>query len=269
MSVLRADQSIPLYEQLKNIIKRDIINGAYEPGQRMPSEAALQAHYGVSRITVRRAVQELGTEGMLERRQGKGTFVTARKYQNTMDAVVGFTERLNSLGHTPRRVIHSKRIIPAPDFVAQDLQLRSGADVIELKRTLYDDHSPLLYDECYYPVSRFPGMFELIRPDTSTYQIIKEHFGVQLPRAHKRFNVELADEMIAGYLHCTPGEPLFSIYKITYDNADLPVQISMSLVLASRVTYVLDADERYRHTDMHTEMAGSGRIHFEAFETVD
>lgn len=259
MSMLKVDQSTPLYEQLKNIIKNDIMDGAYVPGEQMPSEAALQAHYGVSRVTVRRAVQELSAEGLLERRQGKGTFVTRRRVQHSMDAIIGFTDRMEILGHEPRRIIHSKRIIPAPDFVVRDLCLSTGEDVVEIKRTLCDGDSPLLFDECYYPAAHFPGLIDLIGPDVSTYRLIKEHFGTPIMRAHKRFNISRADETVAGYLRCPPGEPLFSIYKITYDRLDAPIQISISLVRGDHITYVLDADERSRHTDMRMEVDDAGR----------
>ncbi|WP_312641089.1 GntR family transcriptional regulator [Hydrogenoanaerobacterium sp.] len=255
--MLEANHATPLYEQLQIAIKNDIMSGVYSLGERMPSEAELGEHYGISRITVRRAVQELEKEGMLERKQGKGTFVKHSKFENKIDSILGFTDTLNRMGRKVVRVIHSKKIVPAEDWVADALKIEKDSSIIELKRTMYDDNQPILYDECYYPCERFPGMFDMISENISTYQLIKEVYGVHLPRAHKRFNVEIADVMVSQRLHCSPGDPLFSIFKLTFDEKDKPVQISKSLVLASRATYILEVDERKKTSSLHLQMKES------------
>lgn len=252
--MLEANNATPLYEQLQIAIKNDILGGVYTLGERMPSEAELGMHYSVSRITVRRAVQELESEGMLERKQGKGTFICHRKFQNKMDSIMGFTDALSRMGRKAGRVIHSKKIVPADDWLADVLQIEKGAPVLELKRTLYDESLPVLYDECYYPCDRFPGMLDKIQENVSTYQLMKEVYGVPLPRAHKRFNAAVADLETSERLHCSPGDPLFSIFKLTFDDDDRPVQISKSLVLASRATYVLDVDERKNSSSLHLQL---------------
>lgn len=249
--MLEPNHATPLYEQLMIAIRNDILSGVYTLGEKMPNETELGEHYGVSRITVRRAVEELEKEGMLERKQGKGTFIKHSKIENKMDSILGFTDTLTRMGRKAGRVIHSKKIVPAEEWIANLLQIKLGSPIIELKRTMYDENQPVLYDECYYPCERFPGMLDKIKEDVSTYHLMKEVYGVPLPRAQKRFNVEIADVTICQYLNCSPGDPLFSILKLTFDNKDIPVQISKSLVLASRATYVLDVDERKKSSALH------------------
>ena len=252
--MLEVNHATPLYEQLEIAIRNDITNGVYSYGERMPSETELGEHYGVSRITVRRAVQELEEEGMLERKQGKGTFVRHVKVESKMDSIQGFTDSLSGSGHKVSRVIHANQIVPAEEWVAEALHLEKQAPVIQLKRTLYGDGEPMMYDECYYPCARFPGMLEKIDETVSTYHLIKEVYGVAQPRARKCFSVEIADTKISNYLGCAVGDPLFSIFKVTFDDKDQPVHISKTLVLASRSTYVLDVDENHPAPDVHLEM---------------
>lgn len=242
--MLEANHATPLYQQLQNSLRNDLLNGVYAAGDRMPSEAELEQAYGVSRITVRRAIAELEKQGLLERKQGKGTFVCHHKAEWNMNSIGGFTESLSGEGHRVSRVIHGKQIIAAEDWMAEALAIPPGAKVIELKRTLYSDQEAILYDECYYPLSRFPGLLEKLDEQTSTYYLIENVYGIAQPRAHKRFNVEVADVLTSRYLECAVGELLFSIFKLTYDGQDQPVHISKTRVMARRVTYVLDIDER-------------------------
>ena len=260
--MLKANNSIPLYEQLQTIIRDNILSGMYAPGERMPSEPELERSFGVSRITVRRAIEELEKDGMLERKQGRGTFVRYNKVKNNMDSIMGFTDSLAGMGLQPRRVVHVKRVVQADARVASTLCIERGAPVIELKRTMCDGAKPILYDECYYPLERFPGMAEKLREDVSTYRLIREEYGVAMTRAYKRFNVELADREISKYLNCKQGVPLFSIFKVAYDEEDVPVHISKSLVLADCATYVLEVDQSRRCSSLHLQVRNPGQDEF-------
>lgn len=239
--MLVANNSTPLYEQLKLIIKNDIFDNIYQPGDRMPSEAELGSRYGVSRITVRRAIYELEQEGFLCRKQGKGTFVVHQKQKTEMDEVVGFTDSMRRMNRRCDRIILSKAMVPADENLAKYLELEQGAPLIYLKRVMCDGGRPLLVDECWYPERLFPGMLEEVTEQVSTYKLVREKYGRHLRRAHKEFNIELANIEVSQYLRCVPGDPLFSVFKIVYDEKDVPLQVSKILVLGSRCTYVLDS----------------------------
>lgn len=253
-SMLVTNTSTPLYEQLKNIIKNDIYDGVYQPGDRMASEAELGKRYEVSRITVRRAIQELEQEGLLCRKQGKGTFVVHQKHKNHMGEVHGFTDSMSRMHRHTDRIILEKGLQNADEDLASYLELPLGAPLIHLKRVMCDDGQPLLIDECWYPVSLFPGMLEEIREDVSTYQLIREKYNRHLRRVHKEFNITLATVEMSQHLKCTPGDPLFSIFKVVYDETSRPLQISKLLVLSSRCTYVLDSDLS-GDSQLHTAVA--------------
>lgn len=254
--------SIPLYEQLRTVIRQEIVSGAYAAGERMPSETELENRFGVSRITVRRAIEDLEKDGLLERKQGRGTFVIYNKVKSNMDSIMGFTDSMVRMGRTPRRTILSKKVIKAGRKLADILGINKEDSVIELKRVLCDEEQALLYDESYYPCARFPDLMEKLNEDVSTYQLLKEGYGVVMPRAHKRFNVEIADKEISKILNCSEGEPLFSIFKIVYDRENVPVHSSKSLVLANRATYVLNVDQSSQSSTLQLQVRTSERDPF-------
>jgi len=128
------NRSIPLYYQLEHILRARIESGEVLPGQRLPTEQELSRDYRLSRATVRQAMAALVSEGLLYRRQGKGTFVTDQAQQVRSVKLTGFTEDLFHQGHRPEvQVLESLRA-PAPDRVAHQLHLAPGAEVVRFKR---------------------------------------------------------------------------------------------------------------------------------------
>lgn len=241
--MLQANDATPLYKQIKIALKNDILNKRYAPGDKIPSEPELRERFGVSRVTVRYAVQELEDEGFLQRRQGKGTFVMHEKIESNMGSLSGFTDVIGAVGGKPERRILSKKIITAGDWLADNLRVPYGAPILELERAMSDDQQPVLYDLSYYPLELFPGLDEKIEHNVSSYRVLKEEYGVVFGRAHKRINVEIADVSFSRLLGCNPGDPLFSILKTAYDKDDVPVHMAKNLVMANHITYVLDVRE--------------------------
>ena len=99
--MLDANNTIPLYLQMKELIKSAILSREYKNGEQLPTEPELGEKYGVSRITVRKAVEELCREGFLVKKQGKGTFVKQRKIQRKMEHLLSFTQACESNGMVP------------------------------------------------------------------------------------------------------------------------------------------------------------------------
>ncbi|MEI3183977.1 MAG: GntR family transcriptional regulator [Lachnospiraceae bacterium] len=122
--MLDQNASTPLYEQLKNAIRKEIDEKKYSSGDRMPSEAELEKLYNVSRITVRRAIKELCDEEVLVRRQGKGTFVIGEENRARLDCgVEGFHESIRKNGRSVSSEIVDKQIIKVTASYARDLEI--------------------------------------------------------------------------------------------------------------------------------------------------
>ena len=124
--MLKSNSPVFLYQQLQNLIRDDIMRGKYPEGGQMPSESELGQMYKVSRITVRRALKELAKEGMIEMRQGKGTFVKSARLDLHLLDLSGFSEFQWKPHHTITRTILEKEVVKAPEEVSTALRLAKG-----------------------------------------------------------------------------------------------------------------------------------------------
>lgn len=242
------DQNVatPLYEQLKLAIKRGIESGEYPPGTRMPSEIELEKLYDVSRITVRRAVKELCEEEILVRKQGKGTFVlnSANISYNRLDRTVGgFHDSLARDGKEATVDILEKSIIHVNASYARDLQIGTEDDVIYLKRLMYGNNVPVMIDTAYIPEKRFPGIYDKLVGNVALFHLMKTEYGVRLERYYKALKVQKATKEMSRLLNCHVGDPMFDLFKITYNEVGIPQNISVSILNGENTYYVISNED--------------------------
>ena len=135
-AAMNHDSIIPLYAQVEEQLRRDIENGVYSKNGRIPTEAELAKQYNVSRITVRRAVEDLVGQGLVEKKQGKGTFVTAHKFSRRLDTgPMGFTEMCESVGLTPSaQNLKAEICVPKSAQIRSFLQLQDREPAIHISR---------------------------------------------------------------------------------------------------------------------------------------
>jgi GntR family transcriptional regulator, frlABCD operon transcriptional regulator len=228
--MMKLDSSIstPLYDQLKQKLREAIDHGEYKQGEKLPNEAELCDLYGVSRITVRKAIQELCDEGFLERKQGKGTFVMRKKVKREMVTVDGFTDFVRLLGKKPTKKILVCEEIKASQKLAESLQIEADAPVLRLLRLMYVDGQPFTIDETHYSLDRFPNLATHFLENVSTYDVLKNiyHVNIHAGSTHKVITVDPATSLEAEYLECKTGETLFNIDKIVYDENKVPIHTS-------------------------------------------
>lgn len=225
---LNNSSSTPLYDQLKQILKESIDQGIYNAGDRLPNETELCELYGVSRITVRRAIQELSDEGFLERKQGKGTFVTRTKIARELVSVDGFTDFSKQLGKNPSKRILACEEIKATPAIAEALHIPVDSPVLKLVRIMSIDQQPFVLDIAHYSLERFPNLFANFAEHESTYDVLKNiyHINIKSGSSKKIITVVTASTAEAEYLDCEVGETLFNIDKTVYDEAGIPIHIS-------------------------------------------
>ncbi|HRY53704.1 MAG TPA: GntR family transcriptional regulator [Spirochaetia bacterium] len=248
------DSSRPLYEQLKQTVIHDIVSGRYKHGERLPSEIALAAAYNISRITVRRAISELVAEGYLSSQQGKGTFVDYIKGENRLLSFGAFSEGATGQSSSKTTRILSKEMVLADEDIAANLRVAPGTELIRLHRLVSEDGTPYSIDTAYFPTERYPGIFDLMQDNVSTFAIMKERYGIVFAKAVKALSVIRAGLAESELLHCVPGDPLFSISKVIYDRGDVPVHYSHYLVVGDRCVYTLTVVDET--ADMHIHYRG-------------
>ncbi|MDO7907134.1 UTRA domain-containing protein [Paenibacillus sp. JX-17] len=232
----------PLYGQIRQKIINDIHNGTYATNQKIPTEAELCKQYQVSRITIRKAVEDLVKDGRLTPIPGKGTFVTAPKVHNELVSVSGFAEFSSHLGaKSDSRIIRSA-VISAPPSIAERLGIEEGAPVFELERVMSVNERPLFHDVAHYSLDRFPGLELKIQPETSTYSVLKQDYHTLITSNDKLIDVVSADTVIASHLECDPGAILFRIQKTAYGEDKRPVHLSTFMCETSKVSLTVHSD---------------------------
>jgi GntR family frlABCD operon transcriptional regulator len=225
----------PLYMQIRQMLKNDIQAGKYKPDEQIPTEAELCENYNVSRITIRKAIEELVNEGTLTRIPRRGTFVTSKKFHNELLSVSGFSEFSHQLGMIPNSRILRSEVIAASEEIAGHLQIEEGSPVLELERLMYVNDRPLFYDIAHYSLIRFPDLEKRISGGDSTYKILLEDYQTEIVSNDKIIDVMGATKEYAKLLACDIGANLFRILKIAFDANDKPVHLSRFMCETNKV----------------------------------
>lgn len=240
--MLQTNQPKPLYLQLEDDIKQNIRFKKYAVGDQMPSEEELCNQYGVSRITVRRAIQSLVDMGLLEKHRGKGTFVAVPKHVVLASSHGGFSSYLEKEGRHSQQKILDKVYRFADAHEAAMLDVSEGDRIIYIKRLIFEDEFPLAIDELIVSPERFPDLMSLFESNVSLYNLLSEHYHVDFGNSEVMLDVSTAKIEEAHLLCCTVGNPLFILRKQMMDTHGVPIHYSKSIVRGDRVTYRLKAD---------------------------
>lgn len=224
---LDPSSALPLYKQLVHVIKDDIVSGRLKPNQRISSEAELSQDYGISRITVRTAISELVEEGMLVKRQGKGTFVASNNARD-VHQFINFTQSAQMQGMQPStKVLEAKMMDATPEDVGA-LELQPGSQIVFICRVRYADGRPVSYERTYFaPEYRYLLDHDLTG---SLYDLLKETRSI-VPM-HSYSSVELcnANETEAKYLQVHPGDALMLMIDLVYDQQKKPIHRSKQIM---------------------------------------
>lgn len=215
----------PLYRQIKRLILRGLEDGEWRPGEAIPSESELASRYGVSQGTVRKAIDEMATEHLLVRRQGKGTYVA------THDDPRAFFRFLRLVPLDGGR--EQSRSVPlecwrakAGQEAARMLGLKLGDPLTIVRRVLQFNAKPVVVDEIYLPGEVFHSLtLEMLREHQgSLYSLFESQFGIRMIRAEERLRAVPADRISSELLGVAEGTPLLSVERTSFTYGDKPVE---------------------------------------------
>ena len=233
--MLDRQTSLPLYQQLAETIKSDILNGKYASGSKIPSENELASIYDVSRVTVRGALDELSTEGYINKVHGKGTFVSGRRITRNIAKGVSFSEMIRLNGMTPSSRIVKCSYEPANEADIKELGLSPDSEIIVLERVRLADDIPVSLDTVrMIPKFEFIMSYDLTK--VSLMNILKEN-GIYAVTPDRIVKLVYATKENARYLGVEPGHPLLSIYHITYDQDGLPIDRTTQLIIGDKIEF--------------------------------
>lgn len=238
--MLDTKSSIPLYLQLKEIIKAKIDANEYPKGSQLPTEVELSDMYNISRITVRKAISSLCDDGLLVKKQGKGTFIQAGQLvRSKMDHLLSFTKACNNSGMIPGTEVLEKEIVSLDKKTAEIFNLETGIKMVKVVRLRLADQVPIMYEVNYYPQDRYAFLMD--EPlDGSMYEMLKEKYHIEIKCSKNSFlDVIKADNRLSSYLHVSYGDPLFVINNQIYDKQDCLAHVGFEYIVCERYRFNL------------------------------
>jgi GntR family transcriptional regulator len=235
---MNSDQRLPLYQRLRDTLAAAVAEGQWRAGDAIPSEADLAKRHGVAIGTVRKAVDQLVAEGVLDRQQGRGTFVKRTRFNASMFRFFRFQSESGERRIPVSRILR-REALPAPSAVASALRIRPREDVIHLVRLRLIDDVPLLAEDIWLPRARFEPLLALDPGEFGDllYPLYEERCEQVVVTAEETLTVETADTMKARLLRLEPHAPLIVIERLAYDLARQPLEWRRSRGAADKFRY--------------------------------
>jgi GntR family transcriptional regulator len=220
---------VPLYHQIFLILRNRIFGGEVRPGELVPGEQELAAEFNVSRITAKRALNELAGAGLVVRERGRGTRVTHRpKAPAVTSSIEGWLENISLMGIATEARVLDFGYLAASEDIAHALELDPGTDVQHAVRVRSLDGEPMSYLVTYVPAD-IGRQYDREDLDTKPLLLLLELAGVKVASARQTISATLADSEVAGALSVHAGSPLIEVRRVVRDSSGRPVEYIRAL----------------------------------------
>ena len=246
-ALIERQEGIPLYVVLQERIADLVETEGLQPGDPLPSEAALQARFGVSRATVRQALASLERRSLVERQQGRGTFLRFPAMQRSLPELTSFSEHIRAQHLRPSSVLVTYEIVTAvPDDDTRHFQ--EGTRLVRAVRLRYANDVLVGYHTVFVPqmVARNVGFSEdALRSDRamSLYALLEEA-GFHLEWAEEHLRARGANTTEARLLGVAPGTAIMSVLRLTRDASDQLIEVVRAIYLGDKYDYVIHLERR-------------------------
>lgn len=232
---------MPKYHQIYLVLLEQLHEGKFSQG--LPGELALMQQFGVARVTVRRALEQLAAQGLISREPGRGTRALDHSAANAGEPagservqLSGLLENLVSMGLKTSVSVLDLEVLPASVSVANALQLKVGDLVQRAVRVRSTKAGPLSHITTYVPAD-IAGNFGRRELASKPILVLLEESGVKVGRAHQTISARLADVQIARHLDIAVGSALLAVRRLIYDDQDRPIQWLHGLYRPDRYEY--------------------------------
>lgn len=230
----------PAYLQLRTGIAAAVADGRLAPGAALPSERDLADALRLSRMTVRRAVEALVEERLLERRHGSGTYVRSRPLEQTFDRVLGFTDEARSLGFRPGTTLLEVREEEAGEATAAALGLGPGVHVLVVTRLRTADGAALAIQSAALAPAYRGLSLDLLRREESLYATLRRQYGVQPHHARQTVTARLPAAGEQRWLEIGPHQPVLALERVTHDGDGQVIEYVRSAYRGDRYRMALE-----------------------------
>jgi GntR family transcriptional regulator len=223
MDIVR-DSKLPIYHQLYEILRYNILHGEWQPGDMLPPESELIERYKVSRITVRQALETLVNEGLIYRQQGRGTFVAQPTVAQGLVRIISFTEDMRQRGLEPGTRLLFAGLAPAPPEIAEQLNIEPGEELACLERLRLANGEPMSVEESYLVHRYCPGVLQGDYAASPLREALERKHGLRLVRARQLIRASLASNKLARLLSIRTKAALLFIERVSYSQQHVPVE---------------------------------------------
>lgn len=223
-----------LSRSLAATLERDILSGRWPTGSKLPTERELATRMGVSRQTVREALEELERASLIVRRQGSGTYVAQRRLEQSLLGHFSIVDALRASGASVETTVLSRALTTPLPTVAAGLEIAQDAPVLELERLRTVAGEPLMVESTWLPARRLEGIEQVDFAAIGLYELLRERYGIALVRAVESFEPVVLHADEADALGAGAGEPALMLLRTTFDADDRPVEYARALLRADR-----------------------------------
>jgi GntR family transcriptional regulator len=218
------DSTVPYYQQLYDHLHKRIVEGRWRPGDMLPSETELIEQYQVSRVTVRQALALLVKDGLIYRRRGLGTFVSVPKIEQGLNRIISFSEDMRRRGFQAGTTVLSSGLLPAPQEIAERLEMVPGDEIAYLERLRLADGEPLSIEISHLVHELCPGILQQDFARAPLREALARDYKLLLKHARQQIRAIAAPQDVADKLSIRTGDPLFYIERISYSQSKYPVE---------------------------------------------
>jgi GntR family transcriptional regulator len=238
----KVESATPLFAQVRDALKASIADGSLAPGDKLPSEEALQRRFGVSRVTIRQALSELQAMDMIEKVNGKGSFVRrTSRHPSEMGPLTGFYETMRRRGHVAAGIVSAIKRVKADPTVATALRLPVDAPVSRVSITRLVDGEVHAFQLCYGSQGLLQAMCREDLGVNDLLTVLRQRLGYRVVRSHIDFEAINASDAMAKQLHTRVDAALLRIHITSYDGQGTPIMYNEFVARGDRFRYQLNA----------------------------
>lgn len=221
-----------IYKSIAEQIRSRINSADFRVGEALPAEKMLAVEFSVSRMTIRKAIEQLVNEGLLQRRHGSGTYILQKDVQHESHALNSFAEHMRLIGRTTTNEVTDFQVIPAPPSIARQLRLRTDEKIYFARRIRHVDGKPCMMEDSYLPVKPFPEL-SIKHLQGSKFAYIEDEKNIAIAGCYEIFSPVLADATTARLLKVHEGSPLLQMTSLSQSVDGVYIDFSIMIYNAN------------------------------------
>jgi GntR family transcriptional regulator len=221
---LNRASKLPLYYQLYEVLRGMIMRGDWKAGEMIPTEVELINQYQVSRSTVRQVLDRLSNEGVIQRHQGRGTFVNASPLEQGTTRIISFTEDMIRRGMVPATKVLYTGLVQCPEDVAEFLTIQPGSIVSRLERLRLANDEPMCIEEAFLNHDMVPGILDHDFAVIPLRNVLEKEYGIHIVRARQTIRAALSSSLQSKIMGIPHRSAVLFIERVSYTDDNTPVE---------------------------------------------